>query len=549
MSRHDYNRVADIVMKTARGLHENEKFFVSQLATRAEIVAQAFPHDPTSVAFANFLKQRSAVNGVVFITRAELKDVYNKLYYPRNKFAEHFKNELDIEENTKTNVMLRDPREGENLVDAAYEKCADSFLSEQLTAAFDNKPHNTYSSELAKDAQRTCARELNLCGLLPKRVDVVAGQKDLLICRATYDTPKGHCHVLIPVEVQNNKALIPSFFLTTAGFTDLNAKFIKDHLMRTAGKTYQVDVQQLLTAISAAKNDTGVKPMSDVERIVMKTASAKETPATHTLNGILYKEVNPIDPPSPNLETPQLPDTEKFAARLSSNIGVAEFTFGKMAVHMGRGLIEQELKAAGHRNSQISVSGVTDSSVTYSVSVDGGFGFTVPIMIVKGKAEAPKVIVSSGRAFEFSPVGISELLSTSETNPVASAQASPLNSLKPSSLVEEVRQALAAGKHAQAEEALHVLKNSRDMVAYQAGYVAFVDSLSGRTMQKQAAAKSKCSAPVQTQTSKYVHCSHTGLPLHKVYQDVEGHCLPLYRKQMKESSEGASFLHSKIFLD
>ena len=289
MSRNDFNRVADIVKKTAQHLHDNEKFFVTQLATRAEIVAQAFPHDPTSVGFANFLTQRSAVPGVVFITRAELKDVYHKLYYPRNKIAEHFKSELDITEVPRTNLMRRDPHEGENLVDAAYERCADSYLSEQLTAAFDKKPHNRYSGELAKDAQRTCARELNLCGLLPKRVDVVAGQEDLLICRATYDTPKGPCHVLIPVEVQNNKALIPSFFLTTAGFVSLNAKFIKDHLKRTAGKTYQVDVQQLLKAISAAKNNTGTKPLNDVERIVMKTASAQGTPASHTLNGILYR--------------------------------------------------------------------------------------------------------------------------------------------------------------------------------------------------------------------------------------------------------------------
>jgi hypothetical protein len=497
------------------------------------------------------LKQRSTVPGAVFITRAELKDVYNKLYYPKNKLAQHFQKELGITEAPKKNLMRRDPREGQELplVEEAYARCADSMLAEQLTAAFDNKPHNTYSSDLAKEAQRTCARELNLCGLLPKRVEVVAGQSDLLICRAAYDTPKGHCHVLIPIDVQNNRAMIPSFFLTTSGFVSLNAKFIKDHLKRTAGKTYQVDVQQLLTAISAAKNGTGAKPMSDVERIVMKTASAQGTPSTHTLNGILYKEFNPIDPPSPNLQTPQLADTEKFASRLSSNVGVAEFTFGKNTVEMGRNLIVQELKAAGHRNSQIAVSGVTDRTVTYAVSVDGGFGFSVPIQVINKQAVAPKVIVASGRVFEFSATGISELLSTSDTNPVASAQASPLNSLKPSSLVEEVRQAVAAGNYTKAEEALHVLKTAGDAVAYQAGYVAFVGGLSGRTMKKEAAAKSKCSAQVQSQTSKYVLCSHTGLPIHKVYQDGDGHCLPLYRKQMKESSEGASFLTNRIYFE
>ncbi len=549
MSRHDFNRVTDIVMKTAKALYDNEKFFVGQLAVRADRIAQAYPHDPTSVGFANFLKKRAAVSGAVFITRAELKDVYNKLYYPNNKLAQHFKDELGLVEEPKRNIMRRDPKEGEELVAEAYARCADQHLSEQLTAAFEGKAPKTYSSELAKDAQRTCARELNLCGLLPKNVDVVAGQDDLLICRATYDTPKGHCHVLIPVEVQNKKALIPSFFLTTGGFVDLNAKHVKEHIKTTAGKAYQVDVQQLLRVLADAKNGSGAKPMSDVERIVMKTAAAKETPASHDMNAVLYKEASVIDPPSPNLETPVLPDTEKFAARLSSDKGVAEFTFGKDTVEMGRGLINQELRAAGHRNSQIAVSGVTKDSITYSVSVDGGFGFTVPVKAARGQVETPKVVVASGRVFEFSPEGIGELLSTAETNPVASAQASPLNARKPSSLVEEVRMALAAGNHEKAEEALHVLKNSGDAVAYQAGYVAFVEGLSGRAMKKEASAESKCSAPIKVATSKYVLCSHTGLPLHKVYQDEQGNCLPLYRKQMKESSEGASFLHSKVYFE
>lgn len=547
MSRHDFNRVTDIVIKTAKAVYDNEKFFVGQLAIRAEKIAQAFPHDNTSVGFANFLKKRSI--DATFISRAELKDVYNKLHSPNNKLGQYFKQELGLTEQPKTNLMIRDSHEGENLIDKAYAQCANPILSEQLSAAFENKPHNVYSSDLARDAKKVCARELNACGLLPRHIDVVAGQKDLLICRATYDTPKGQCHVLIPVESQNDKALIPNFFLTTAGFVELNMKFIQEHLKTTAGKVYHVDVQQLLTTISAAKNNSNIKPLSDVEQIVMKTAAAKGVPSTHTFDGILYKEFNPIDPVAVDAKMPNLPEAEKFAARLSSNVGVAEFVLGKAAVEMGRGLILQELHSAGHKNSQIAVSDVAKDVIMYSVSVDGGFGFTVPISVVNGKAAPPKVIVSSGRVFEFSATGINELLSTADTDPVASAQASPLNALKPSSLVEEVRSALAAGNYIKAEEALHVLKTAGDAVAYQSGYIAFINGLAGKKIEKNASEISKCAAPVQTTTSKYVHCSHTGLPLHKVYQDSNGNCLPLYRKQMKESSEGASFLHSRVYFE
>jgi len=541
MSRHDFNRVTDTVMKTAKYLYDNEKFFVGQLAIRANQVAQAYPYDSTSVSFSNFLKKRAEATDVVFITRAELKDVYNKLYHPNNKIAHHFKQELGIVEEPKRNVMLRDPKEGENLVTEAYTKCADQAFAEQLTDVFEGRAPKPYSSTMAKDAQKACARELNLCGLLPRSIDVVTGQENILICKATYDTPKGHCHTLIPVEIINNKPLIPSVFLTISGFVDLNAKHIKEHIKKTAGKSYHVDIKQLLGALT---NTAKFQPMSDVERIVMKTAALKETPSSYDLNGIIYKEASVIDPPSPNLEIPKLPDTDKFSAKLSSNIGTAEFIFGRDIVNRGRGLIEQELKSAGHKNSQIAVSDITKSSIIYAVSANG-FGFTVPMKVVNGSMDIPKVIVASGRVFEFSADGINNMLSTADTNPTASAQASPLNALKPSSLVEEVRQALKDNNYLKAEEALHVLKASGDDIAYKAGYSVFINSLS----KKEGCVQSTCSAPVKSSSSKYTLCSHTGLPLHKVYQDDQGNCLPLYRKQMKESSEGASFLHNRVYFE
>jgi hypothetical protein len=52
---------------------------------------------------------------------------------------------------------------------------------------------------------------------------------------------------------------------------------------------------------------------------------------------------------------------------------------------------------------------------------------------------------------------------------------------------------------------------------------------------------------VKNAHSSHRICGHTNLPLHKVYQDKEGNCRPLYRKEMDETYQGAYFLNSKIF--
>ena len=60
-------------------------------------------------------------------------------------------------------------------------------------------------------------------------------------------------------------------------------------------------------------------------------------------------------------------------------------------------------------------------------------------------------------------------------------------------------------------------------------------------------AETKCSKMIKSAVSEYPVCSHTGLPINKVYQDKDGHCRPLFRKGMDETYEGATFINAKIF--
>jgi hypothetical protein len=103
------------------------------------------------------------------------------------------------------------------------------------------------------------------------------------------------------------------------------------------------------------------------------------------------------------------------------------------------------------------------------------------------------------------------------------------------------------GNYEVAEDALHVLSESGDDVAYKAGYGMYVKGLHGYKQ----AEKTTCNAQVKLASSKYMICSHTSLPIHEVYQDERGACRPLYRKRIEESSEGsgASFIQSRVYFE
>lgn len=534
MSRYELNKISNVVMKAAKAVYDNEKFPVGVLAVRAKKLALAYPTDPTVVGCSNFLNKRAG-SEAVWITRAELKNVYSRLYSNNNKFASEFKGELGLVEHDPRTLMQRDPHEGENLVASAYKQLSDSLLSEQLESALDKKTaFKLYSSDTAKEAQKTCARELNSFGAFPKKLAVVAGQSDIIICQATYETPKGQSSILIPVEIKEGVALMPSMFLSVGGFVNLNKSTLQEHLITTAGRSFQVDVQKLLKKISEAKNGKP-KTMSDVEQVVMKVASTRQTPVAQTPDAVIMQEV---DAASPNVETPTLEAPEEvksMAAMLTSNAGAAEFTFGKKAVKLGRGLIDNELRAAGYSNAQIAVADNTESSISYAVAVDGKFGFTVPVKIKEGKMFLPKVVVASGRVFDMSADGLSTLLSEGETDPQAVAMTSPVYGVKPSELVDTVREAMVSENFPAAEDALHVLKNSGDEVAYKAALNLYVKGLKGTPEE----VKHTCSAPVKLASSKYLICSHTGLPVHQVFTDKHGHCQRAYRKDMSQSSEGS----------
>lgn len=531
------NNMMQIVMKAAKGLYDNEKFLVSYLAARADTAAHEHPYDSTLVGLSNFLNRKASTPGSLLISRAELKDVYNKLYTNKTKAALYFSDELGLSKETAERPMLRNPKEGETLAGMV----GDSFLRDQLSSVLSHETPTQYSVELAKEAKEVCARELARYGLPTKRIEIMAGNTEMLLCSAQCDTPKGSSHILVPIEAKQGRALLPSLFLTTEGFVSLNKEHLVDHLQKTAGKYYKIDAQKLLQDLTQKKE---IKTLSNVQQIVLKTAAEKGSHWSFDAGTPNSIYINEIDPKQHDLETvSNRKDVELFQSKLSSDSGAAQFVHGRQAVDKGRQLVMAELAAAGHRQAQVSVAGVSEEGIKFAVSIGGRAGFHVPVKVTADKVMAPSVVVASGKAYNFNPAGINKLISESSSDPMALVRTASSYGQKPSELIEVVRSSLVAGKWEDAEQALHVLSTSGDKIAYQAGYNLYRQALTGQPLDE----KTSCSAPIKVANSQYLICSHTNLPVHKVYQDKYGNCQPLYRKHMAQTSEGGISLNSKIF--
>jgi hypothetical protein len=545
MSSREWNELNKIVKAAAKAIDDNEQFFLEGLASKASNVAQANPVDQTAIGMSGFLNKRAS-SGDIFISRSELREIYSKLFTPNNKFARNFSAELGIAaESAEVNKMTRDPNEGESLVEYASNKFGNPLLSKELKSAFDkNIPYQPFSDEMGDKAKKACVFELNCQGVLPKRVDVVAGKDNFIICQATYETPSGESNVLVPTEIKNGTALMPSMFLSKEGYVNISKENIKQHIISTAGKLFKVNVTEMLDNLLTVTGELP-SPLTELEKLIMKSAALKQ--GNHNINPVLYQEV---DTESPNVEVPVVAQSEEvktFAEMLTSKAGEAEFIFGKEAVRKGRDFVKFVVSNCGYKDPQVAVKDSSKDSIFYAVSIGGRKGFNVPVKVANNTLEEPKIAIACGNIHPLTSKGLNDLLS-SDTDQSSVAMASPCYDLKPSELVDRIRTSMLDKKYKQAEEALHTLKHTGNSKAFTVGYTIFMEGLKGK-LTKSAALESKCTAPVKNSTSQHLICSHTNLPLHKVYQDKYGDCHPLYRKGQKENAEPVSFLHSKICWD
>ncbi len=437
------------IAKLAKAVESLEQIPVAQIALKVKTAAERTPHDtPLVVAHQIFSKMASTK---LLISRAELNKIYNQIQTTSTELGDVLASELS-RETGPTNVFYNRPQSESKPVDMKI--AADPVLSNALSAVFAKEGYKTHSVKSGENAEKACSIALKVAGVPAKRIEVFAGNEAIIVCEASYETPRGYSSVLIPVEMKAEQALIPTTFIGQQGSTDITGNTVADHIRATAGKKMAVDGRKLVESLS---NPSGMtKSANEVDLAVIKIRSQKSAPAdiAGAILGVKMVEAGTlVEMP---LANPQ-PEHFEFAKRVTNPEGAARFVLGDRVVEAGRDFITRKLSSFGHKLPQVKVISASENSIDYGVSLSSRHAFVVPMKVEKGNAIAPKVIIASGELREFSKEGVSQVISSVTPDKKVIAAVSACHDLSSNELVERVCIAMDQNNLKMAEDAIAVL--------------------------------------------------------------------------------------------
>ncbi len=535
------DKIQQLIGSIAKTVEDNHKIATPVLAIKLARYTESYPHDQTLGAMSRVI-EKMASNNTLFISRADLKSLYQKLYSRNTKFAQLFGDELGVEVSLEDEPRVTTKDDSTNL--NPYE-VADPILSNALNSVFDKSiPLKLYSQALANKAIAEVNTDLDSWGLKPTSLAVNDGSDKFLVLKADYETPKGITSFYVPVEITNNKVSEASIFMGNSGPQELNHENVKKYVTTNAGSKLKINAANILGVLTKASSEN--REVSDAELALTRLHATRQGKSEFFQGQIVGQKV--AEASKKDVELPKSDEFMSFEKKFSSPNGFAAFKFGSDKLNIARDNIMRELVSMGYSNAQLSVSDVNENTLFYSVSLDSGkVAFTVPVKINANGINKPSVFLCNGSVSLFEKGNIDKLYINNESDYKAAASASPLFGLKPSDLINNIRSAVAEGNAAKAEDALNVLANAGDEKAYATGFQVFLQGLGNTSKIAEASDPCTCSMIVKNSSSQHPICGHTGLPLHKVYQDSEGNCRPLYRRGMDETYEAASFINAKIF--
>ncbi len=529
-------------------INSTQTFALPLLVSKIRKTAQENPNDQTLRVITTVLSKMSE-NGKIFITRAELCDVYSK-FATNSTMAYNFFNSHGIlekeEELPQRQLAGNIDKSSYDQTELANKKVANSLsgLWDEQGVPKKDSVDTRYDPTMAMQAKTITNLELSRLGCQPKAVKTFAGTSDLIICDAVYETSRGEAHILIPVELSKSGVLIPTLFLSRFGATELKPNALKDCILDSGGRNLQINAEQLLNVVSTVKEATN---LSELELRKLITANSDNSEIVFNKQAAI-QEINKQAQNAPI--QPKIENTESFDSYLNSCKGLAEITFGKTAVENGRNMIINKMASFGYK-AQVSVSSSYDDSIMYAVGFDsakGPIGFEVVAEVKGDKVNIPTIAAIKESVFDFTRAGIDNIAISAVSDSEMLAKVSPVYSLKPSEILETMKRAADKGDYKTAEDALNVLNQTADHETYIKAMAEYMRSINTNgNVVKQASNESKCSMIIRTATHNGPVCGHLNLPLDKVYQNKYGECVPKYRQSMDDTYEGMMFHTSKIF--
>lgn len=529
------DKIQQLVGDLAKAMNANERLATPLLSVKLAKCAASYPQDKT-IGMVSRVVQDMAKR-TTFIRKSELKSLYHQYQTFGTKFAELFADELG---ETPAEPSVTTFQRDESLKGNVYE-VGDQVLANALESAFDKQaPLKMYSQPMANKAIKSVGSTLDAWNLRPTQLTVGDGNDKFIVIKADYETPKGVTSFYVPVEVAKSDVMDPQVFMGNSGPEDLNHSTIKAYLTQQAGTKTKIGATDILAALTVATDNK--REVTAAELAVTRLNATRQGKSEFFADQVVGLKVEAAA--KQDVQMPKSDEFFSFEKEFTSPKGLASWRFGAETVTAGRNHITRELQSFGFTAPQVVVTGNDEHTIFYGVSLDTGkVAFTVPVKVTADKKlTKPTLLLCNGALASFDKTGINQLVSENKYDVKVAAVASTMSTLKPSEIINNLRQALSDGNHAKAEDALNVLANCGDKRAYETGFQVYMEGLAGNKT-----AETKCSRIIKSAVSEYPVCSHTGLPINKVYQDKDGNCRPLYRKGMDETYEGATFINAKIF--
>ena len=520
--------------KLSKAADERKEFILSVLAEKGRQVAEANPNDSTAVNMYAFLSKKASATNQLYICRNELKQAYNLFYTRNNKFAKYFETELGSGSYEKIVPTIAKKASLDPIKNPA-----DPFLTESFSRLLEKKDTEKFSQVLGKQAAINCGFEFNRYGVNPKIVEAIEGHDSTIVCRAEFETPKGLLNLLIPVEINQGKALLPSVFLSPGGFHNMNERNFRTVMNRFAGEKLNLDPKDFLEIVDKTLNKTAsVDSLNDLEKKVLKIklASAKNAEDQNAIFASSEEKNQKINKKAfHQLKLSQ--SGEKFSEMLTSPLGSAEFLFGKNSIEKGRNVIANRLDLFKLTGYQIKVGSVNETSTVFDVKLNDK-AFKVPVKMSKMYINAPEILISNGSVMPFSKESI-ESIDRPDINITASF--SRHYGLSSNELINIVKSACLENNKEKAEDALNVLA-SQDIQAFRNATEIYMNALSGKLTES----RSKCTKQIKLANISGPVCGHLRMPLNEVYQDEFGECCPVWRKNASKHETLMSTQHQIV---
>lgn len=530
------NKIAQLITSLSKTIDNNEGLSIPLLLSKATKYSKLIPEDKSLGAIVQVLDKMDFHNKS-FISKAEFKDLCAKSYTVGTKINDVFSNEIGIKKE-----ILQKKASVESKVEINPYQSADPILVNALESVFDKKiPLKIYSKDIANKAINHVSKTLDMINFKPNNITVEAGNENFLVIKANYETPRGKTGFIVPIETTNNKISVANIFIGNSGLEELNHTNIKKYIRSTAGDNLNVNASIVLDAL--VKSVDNNKQLNSVEWALIKLNNSKRQEVGLNSTPILGYSIDAK--PKEDVKIQKSNEFESFEKKFSSPQGIALFTFGESKIKTARDLILRDLNSFGYKNAQVSITSVEKNKILFGVNLEGKVAFTVPIKIDKTKIDKPSMLISNGSIAVFNKESINNLYTNNINDYKVAAKVSLQYELKPSEILDNIRESVNIENYAKAEDALNVLAQAGDEKNYINGFAIYINGLNGKNKEVEC----KCNLIIKSSSSRYPICGHTNLPTHKVYQDQYGNCHPLYRRNTEESKDKISFGSNNILID